>query len=68
MGNVEEGNMVHFEDPQQRVFTHSDGSEMRVTAGLKNTGHTCYTNAYLQAIASCPKLPPYLKMPPNALL
>jgi hypothetical protein len=44
---------------------YSDGSTTRVNAGLINTGPICYTNAYLQAIASCPILPPCLKMPPN---
>ncbi len=68
MGNSEEGNALHFEDQQQRVFTHSDESKTTVNTGLINTGHICYTNAYLQTIASCSTLPPCLKMPPNASL
>jgi hypothetical protein len=68
MGDSEEGNILHFENPQQRVFTHSDGSKTTVNAGLINTGHTCYANAYLHTIAICPILSPCLKMPPNASL
>ncbi len=68
MGNSEEGNVLHFEDPQQSVLTYSDESKTTVNAGLINTGHICYANAYLQAIASCPISPPCLKMPPNAAL
>jgi hypothetical protein len=60
MGNSEQDNVLHFEDPQQRVFTHSDGLETPVNAGLINIGHICYTNVYLQEITSCPTLPPCL--------
>ncbi len=68
MGNSEEGNILHFEDPQQKEFEHSGGSKTTVNAGLINTGHICYANAYLQANSSCPILPLCLKLPPNASL